>query len=106
MAGIPEDIRQAVAISNIKAIAEQPAMLSNLAYSNLVSNVNLSQQNAISNQQAMNQLTMTITSKAVNRISNLSPTEAASVDSVLTAKQLAEQIAQLRSVLDKKKCSK
>ncbi len=98
MPGVPDDIREAVAIANLKSIAEQPAMLSNLAYANLISNVNLSQQNALSNQHAMNQLTVSVTSKAVNKISNLSSLEAASLTTLLTAKELAEQIAQTKSV--------
>jgi hypothetical protein len=98
MPGVPDDIREAVAIANLKSIAEQPAMLSNLAYANLINNVNLSQQNALSNQQAMNQLTVSVTSKAVNRISNLSSLESLSLTTLLTAKDLAEQIAQFKSV--------
>lgn len=99
---IPLDIRQAVAISNLKSVAEQPAMLANLAFSNLLSNLNLSQQNAVSNQQAMNQLTLSITSKAINNISNVSPAAAISEKSILTNNKLAEQIAQLRRVIEEK----
>jgi len=39
--GIPNDIRESVAIGNIKSVAEQPAMLSNLANANLVANTNI-----------------------------------------------------------------
>lgn len=101
MPGIPDDIREAIAIANAKSIAEQPAMLANLAYANLVNNVNLSQQNAVSNQQAMNQMTLSVTSKAVDKISNLNPQEAVSVTKILSAQELAEQIAQLKSVIGK-----
>jgi hypothetical protein len=101
MPGIPDDIREAIAIANAKSIAEQPAMLANLLYANLINNVNLSQQNAISNQQAMNQLTVSVISKAVSKISSLNPKEAVSVTKVTSAKGLAEQIAQLKDVFGK-----
>jgi hypothetical protein len=39
---LPDDIRESIAIGNVKSVAEQPAMLSNLAFANLISNVNLS----------------------------------------------------------------
>jgi hypothetical protein len=70
---LPHDLIESVAIGNIKSIAEQPAMLSNLAYSNIINNVNLSQQNAVANQQALNELGIAITGKAVNTVSSLSP---------------------------------
>lgn len=76
---IPDDIRQSIAIGNVKSVAEQPSMLSNLSYANLMQNVNLSQQNAVSNQQAMNQLQISVTGKSVNNIANLSPTEAVAI---------------------------
>jgi hypothetical protein len=47
-------------------IAEQPPMLSNLAYSNAVNNINLAQQNAVANQQALNEMGITVTGKVVN----------------------------------------
>jgi hypothetical protein len=93
-------ITDAVATSNVTSIASQPAMLSNLAFANLVQNVNLSQQNAVSNQQAMNQLGITVTGKVVNLIANLSPLEAASATHVLTGNTVAEDIADLRAALE------
>jgi len=71
MTAIPEEISYAVAIGSVKAIAEQPAMLSNLAYSNIVATTNLSQQNAVANQQAMNELGLAVIAAAVNLIGNL-----------------------------------
>jgi len=72
VADLPSDIISAVAIGNLKSVAEQPAMLSNLAYSNVVASTNLSQQNAVANQQAMNELGIAIVASAVNVISNAS----------------------------------
>ena len=95
---LPADIRESVAIANAKSVAEQPAMLSNLAFANLVANTNLSQQNALSNQQAMNQLAMTVTAKAVNKVSDLTPLEALAVTWLDTSKTVAKQMANLKAV--------
>ncbi|MFK2892809.1 hypothetical protein ISS98_16825 [Dyella flagellata] len=46
-------------------------MLSNLAFSNLVANTNLSQQNAVANQQAMNEFGITVVAGAVDLIGNV-----------------------------------
>jgi hypothetical protein len=98
--GLPNDIRESVAIGNIKSVAEQPAMLSNLAFANLTANNNLSQQNAVSNQQAMNQLTLTVTGKTVNRISDLSPAEASAIQEIQSGSDLAAQLAGLRAAVN------
>jgi len=97
--GLPNDIRESVAIGNIKSVAEQPAMLSNLAFANLVANTNLSQQNAVSNQQAMNQLGLTAAGKVINRVSELSPTEASSIVKLDTGNDLAGHMAELKAVM-------
>ncbi|NQZ57236.1 MAG: RebB family R body protein [Lentisphaeraceae bacterium] len=82
MPHIPEDIVQAVAIGNLKSISEQPAMLSNLAYSNTVANTNLSHQNAVSNQQSLNELGITVLGRAVNTVANIDPMEARSANHI------------------------
>ena len=99
MSTLPEEVVSAIATANVKAIAEQPAMLSNLAYSNLVANTNLSQQNAVANQQAMNELGISVVAKATNTVSNLSPLEARSAVDVLTNNELAQTIADLKAAL-------
>ena len=99
--GIPHDIRESVAIGNIKSVAEQPAMLSNLTFSNLLNNDNLSQQNALSNQQAMNQLGLTATGKAINRISDPDPREAVAILKLDTGNDMAEQLAEVKAAVAK-----
>jgi hypothetical protein len=99
MAALPEEVVSAVAIGNLKAISEQPAMFSNLAYSNTVANTNLSQQNAVANQQAMNELGISIVAKASNTISNLGPLEARSAVDILTNDELAQTIADMKATL-------
>jgi hypothetical protein len=96
---LPDDIRESIAIGNVKSVAEQPSMLSNLAYANLINNVNLSQQNAVSNQQAMNQLGLTVTGKVVNLVANLSPLEAVAVVKMDTGNDVAQQLADLKGTL-------
>lgn len=96
---LPDDIRESIAIGNVKSVAEQSSMLSNLAYANLISNVNLSQQNAVSNQQAMNQLGLTVTGKVVNLVANLSPMEAVAVVKLDTGNDVAEQLADIKGTL-------
>jgi hypothetical protein len=96
---LPESIIQSIAIGNAKSIGEQPAMLSNLAYSNVVANTNLSQQNAVANQQAMNELGISIVGKTVNSLTNLGPLEARSAVDVLTGNSLAETIADLKATI-------
>ena len=96
---LPDDIRESIAIGNVKSVAEQPSMLSNLAYANLISNVNLSQQNAVSNQQAHNQLGITVTGKAVNLVANLSPMEATAVVKLDTGNDVAQQLADIKGTL-------
>ena len=100
---VPGDIRESVAIANVKSVAEQSAMLANLSFSNLLTNNNLSQQNAVSFQQSTNQLDITVTAKGVNRISDLGPLEAVSTTEVLTSNDLARLIAELRAVTAKGK---
>lgn len=65
---LPDSIVQSIAISNAKSIGEQPAILANLALANQILNNNLQQQMLISNQQAMNQITMATMAKCVTLI--------------------------------------
>lgn len=94
---LPLDVLQAISISNAKSVAEQPAMLANLVFANLAQNVNLSQQNAVSNQQSMNELGVVVTGKTVNLIANIGPLEAASITQLFTGNTVAEEIADLKA---------
>jgi 5-enolpyruvylshikimate-3-phosphate synthase len=90
---------EAVAIGNLKSISEQPAMLSNLAYSNMVANTNLSAQNAVANQQALNELGVSILGKTVNVISNLGPLESKSASEIRTGNTVAEELIDLKAAV-------
>ena len=74
-------------------------MISNLAFSNLVSTNNLGSQNAVSNQQAVNEIGISVLAKGSNTISNLGPMEARSSVEILTNNELAETIADLKATL-------
>jgi hypothetical protein len=94
---IPGDVVEAIAVANLKAVAEQPASLANMAFSNLVQNTNLAQQNAVSHQQAMNQLSVAIVGKVVNLLTTLGPEEARAAREVLTGDAGAGEIADLKA---------
>lgn len=71
MAGeLPQDIVQSIAISNAKAIGEQPAILANLALAQQIFNQNMQQQISLGQQQAMNQVQMAAAAKCVSIIEN------------------------------------
>jgi hypothetical protein len=97
---LDEQVVTSVAVGNLKAISEQPALLSNLAYSNALSSTNISQQNAVANQQAGNQLDVPLVANATNVISNLGPLGSRSAVDVLTNNELAQAIADLKSVVN------
>ncbi len=88
-----------IGITNLKSVGEQPAMLSNLAYSNTIANTNLSQQNAVANQQAMNELGISIVGKTVNKVSDLGPLEARSAVDVLTDNEVAKTLMDIKGAL-------
>jgi len=92
---LPKGIVGAVATSNVAAIGEQPAILANLALGNLIANVNLAQQNAVSGQQSLNQLQMTVLGKLVEQLTGVSVLQAAAVKAQFTP----DEIALLRQLL-------
>ena len=83
---IPADIAQSLAITGVECHAGQPSMLSNMAYANIVSNINLTHQNAVSQQQNLNELNLPVLSKAVNAVANIDPMEARSANLVINGK--------------------
>ncbi|GKS86120.1 hypothetical protein AVMA1855_18230 [Acidovorax sp. SUPP1855] len=97
---IDAQVTSAVAVGNLKAISEQPAMLSNLAYANVVTTNNLGQQNAVANQQAIGELGIPLVAKATNTISTIGPMEARSAVDVLTNNELAQSIADLKAAVN------
>jgi hypothetical protein len=97
---LPDDIRESIAIGTVDSVAGQSSSLSNLAYANSISNVNLSQQNTVSNQQAINQVGVSVLGKAVNLVADLSPMEAVAVVKLDTGNDVAEQLGDLKATVN------
>ena len=96
---LPGDIRESIAIGNVKCVGEQPSLLSSLTFGNASTNTNLSQQNSVSQQQAMNQVTTTVAGKAVNLVSTTRPMEAVATLKLTTGNDLGQQLLDLKAAL-------
>jgi hypothetical protein len=70
---LPPEILEAIAVSNAKSIGEQPAILANLALANQIANINQAQQQALTANQAMLQITLATVAKAVEIIAQINP---------------------------------
>ena len=90
---------EAMATAAVLSAAQQPARWSNLAYANAIANINLSQQNAVSQQQAMNQLMTAVVGKAVNNIANTGPLQALAQRQVMVENTLAQQLRDLQAAI-------
>lgn len=90
---LPDEIVQAIAISNAKSIGEQPAILANMALANQILNQNLQQQNMIAQQQAMNQIIMATMAKCVALITGNDDDP----DKAKTARELTDLIQSVNS---------
>lgn len=84
-------------LTSLEVDAGQPARLNNLSHANVVSNVNRSAQNAVSNQQAHSQLAVTILGQAVTGVQSLGPAEARSSVDVLSNNEVAQALADLKA---------
>lgn len=96
---LPDDIRESIALGSFCSITGQPSSLSNLAYSNAISNNNLTQQNTVANQQAMNEVAQSVLGNAVNLVANLNPMEAVAVTKMDTGNDIAQQIMDLQAAI-------
>jgi hypothetical protein len=92
---IPPDLIAAIASSTAMSVGEQPAILANLALANQIANTNLAQQNAISNQQAMFHLELTIVSKCVELIASINPTSATASQQLEAFQKVMEAFSNL-----------
>jgi hypothetical protein len=72
---LPDDLRESVAAANLKCVAEVPSVLSNLATADAVTHQRMTNQNALSHQQAMNAISVASVGKVVELISATSPAE-------------------------------
>ncbi len=99
MGSLPDAVIKSVAIGNLNCVSQQAAMISNLAFSNTVANTNLSHQNAVANQQSMNELGVAVTGKVVHLLTSLGPLEVKSCNELLSGNMLAEAILNLTAIL-------
>lgn len=96
---LPDDIRESIALGSFLGITGQPSSLSNLAYSNTIINTNLTQQNTLNNQQAMNQVAKSVLGTTVNLVADVSPMEAVAVTKMDTGNDFAQQLIDLKGAL-------
>lgn len=97
---LPDDIIESIGLSGVMSIANQPAILSNIALGNLTQNTNLSQQNAVAFQQTQNGLQATLLGKLVNMILSTGPLEAASTEALFSKADASGELAALKALLD------
>ncbi len=99
---LPDQIVESIAISNAKSIGEQPAILSNLALANQILNNNMQQQLMLSQQQAMNQITMATLAKCVALITRSDSTDPEDSQAVSSAvKAMDKMYEALSHVIEK-----
>jgi histidyl-tRNA synthetase len=89
---IPNQIVEAIAISNAKSVGEQPAILANLALANHILNSNMQHQLLISQQQAMSQIQMATLAKCVSIITRNDKEDPAKSDSVKDMVKLMQKM--------------
>lgn len=97
---LPSDIVQAIAISNAKSIGEQPAILANLALSQQIFNQNLQQQNAVSHQQALNQIKLAVVAKYIAMIDSIGWSDDAAIEKM--GADIEKLVQQLERILEGK----
>lgn len=97
---LPSDIVQAIAISNAKSIGEQPAILANLALSQQIFNQNLQQQNAVSHQQALNQIKLAVVGKYIAMIDSIGWSDDAAIEKM--GDDIEKLVQQLERILEGK----
>jgi hypothetical protein len=91
---LPDDIVQAIAISNAKSIGEQPAILANLSLAQQVFNQNMQQQLMLGQQQAMNILRLAAVAKCVSMI------ESTACDSPEAIEKITANVQKILKAMD------
>lgn len=86
--------------SSLMAIAGNPAEASGLSLNNAISQRNLSQQNAVSHQQRIQSLGISVLGKTVRKVSAPTVLEARSAMDVLSGNEMAEVLASLKAAID------
>ncbi|MFK2892810.1 FAD-binding monooxygenase [Dyella flagellata] len=97
---LPSDIVQSIAISNAHSISEQPAILANLALAQKIFNQNMQQQNAVSHQQALNQIKLAVVGKYVAMINSVGLGDQAATEKM--GEEIEKLVRQLERIIDDK----
>jgi len=96
---LPEEIVQSISISNAKSIAEQPAVLSNLALANQIFNQNLTQSHQIAESNAMGVARLTAI-KSLAEYDPIDVSQARASETLLTGDAVARQMQSLLAALN------
>lgn len=100
MPAVNEQVVDSVTISNVKTIAESGSFYAQMGFANAVANQQQAQQNALSHQQAMNQISQAATGAIVKSLIEVDPSQSVSESKLLTGNDLASTLAQLLSALN------
>lgn len=87
------------AVEGLLAIAQQGAMVSNLAFANQVRNTELAGQSQVARQQGMSQLRLAILAKAAGQVQASPALDARAAVEVLSGDEAAQTTADLRAAL-------
>ncbi|MEO6278179.1 hypothetical protein [Roseateles sp.] len=87
------------AVEDLLAIAQQGAMVSNLAFANQVRNTDLAGQTQLARQQGMSRLRLAILAKAASQVQVASAKEARAAVEAFSGNETAQALADLRAVL-------
>lgn len=93
------EIVEALAIANMKTVAEQPALLANIGLSNQIFNQNLQQQSAMAEMQAMGIARLSAV-KSLSEYNPMDPSQARSEQHALTGDSVASQMQALLAALN------
>ncbi|HKT10794.1 MAG TPA: hypothetical protein VJW77_03090 [Terriglobia bacterium] len=97
---VPDIIQEAAAITALVTTSQQSALLANLSMSNSVLQANLAQQNMVGNQRSLGEVGIISTAKAASLVRGLGVAEAKASSEYLTSDATAEQIAELKAVVE------
>lgn len=93
------DIVEAIGIANMKTVAEQPAILSNIALSNQIFNQNVSQVNMLAEQNAMGIARLGAV-KSIIEYNPMDASQARAEQHALTGDSVAQQMQSLLAALN------
>ncbi|RTL42009.1 MAG: hypothetical protein EKK53_12690 [Burkholderiales bacterium] len=96
---VPAEVASATAVASLLSIAQEGALVSNLAMANQVQNTHLAGQAQGRRQQSMSQLRLSLLAKAVGRMQSLSPAESQAAVAALTDNEAARLLLDLRATL-------